>query len=198
MERVAKQGPPDREVQQAEAHNRHAHDRAGREGHAETRIEAVLRGVCRPAVGPGGYRHSDEAGKPGEKPSRDEGEGNEGRDEVEDKGERSEQDEKGDEHEADNGVLLLQVGHGAFLNRLADLFHGLRARVFSEHGNGLIESEKECHDRPHPCQPHHVDLASAAAALGERSGQGEEDENRCEHDELLLAVHRGFILLHVA
>ena len=110
------------------------------------------------------------------------------RDEVQAERQQRQQREHGDEHQADHRVLLLQVGHRAFLHRLADLLHPARAGVLPHHGDGLVQGEEQRGDRPDPGDPHQVGRAGPAP-LGEGPRERQHEEDRGDRENPTCAFH---------
>ena len=126
---VAQADKPERDVQNAEADDREAHDRAGREGNVQAVVQALMRGIGRAGIGGSGDLHADQAGehRPDatgqERKRRHSGKhlalGSKGDDQ---------QDDKYDcKHFCNSGILLLQVGVGTGADRRSDLDHLLVA-----------------------------------------------------------------------
>ena len=122
---VAQADKPERDVQNAEADDREAHDRAGREGNVQAVVQALVRGVGRAGIGGGSNLHADQAGEHRPDTTGQEGKrrhsgehltlGSKGNDQ---------QDDKYDcKHFCNSGILLLQVGVGTGADRRSDLDH---------------------------------------------------------------------------
>ena len=126
---IAQTDEPERDVKNAEADDREAHDRAGREGNVQAVVQALMRGIGRACIGSGGDLHADQAGKHRpdtagqERKRRHSGEhlafGCEGDDQ---------QDDKNDcKYFCNSRILLLQIGVGTGADRRSDLDHLLVA-----------------------------------------------------------------------
>ena len=149
---------PQRDVQNAQTHHGEAHDGTGGEGHVQTSVQALMRGVGRAGVGVGGDLHADQAGQHGpdaageEREGRDPGEhlsaGGEGYDDQ--------NDEYDSEYLGDRSVLALQVSVGTLTDGSGDLHHLLvTLRVLHDFVT-LQQGEDERHRRTDKADPEEV------------------------------------------
>jgi hypothetical protein len=127
-------------AQKAQAHDQQPRNGAAAEGHLHGGVQAASGGLGGTHVGAHRDVHADVAGQSGE--HRADGEPDGGGQTQE----GSDQEAENDADDGDGGVLAVQVGRGAFLNRGGDLLHALRAGGLGEdplHRDGAVD---ECDD----------------------------------------------------
>ncbi len=124
---------PERDVEQGQADDDEAHDRAAAEGDPEAGVEGVFGRVGRPRRGVGRGLHPEEAGQAGEEAAGEEGHRDPGVLDLEDEGHERQQDDQADEDHGHDLVLLFEVGHGAFADIGGDPGHVLGALALLFH-----------------------------------------------------------------
>ena len=121
----------ERHRKQGEAGHEHARHRPGLERHGQTRLQRGLRRFGRAHVGAHRNQHADETGGAGQERADQEAD----RDDPAEQ--HADQHEYHRAHDGDGGVLALQIGVGAFLNRLGDLLHAVIAGAGRQDGADL-------------------------------------------------------------
>ena len=133
LDEMVQNDVPERNVEQAEAHDHQSHHRTAAEGDLQAAVQRLPRGIGRTGRSVGRGLHAEVARKPREKAAGDEGEGNPAvlhPGAISQPGEKQRQRRKDD---ADDLVLLAQVGHGALAHVRGDLAHARRTLVLALH-----------------------------------------------------------------
>ena len=122
---VAQADKPERNVQNAEADDREAHDRAGREGNVQAVVQALVCGVGRAGIGGSGDLHTDQAGEHRPDTTGQEGKRRHSGEHLAlgSKGDDQQDDKYDCKHFCNSGILLFQVGVGTGADRRSDLDH---------------------------------------------------------------------------
>ena len=138
---------PERDIEQAEAHDDQSHDGAAAEGDLQAAVERLARRMGRAGRGVGCGLHAEETRKPREEPARQEGEGHPRVLHAGTVGQVGEQKRQGDEDDRDDLVLLAQIGHRPLADMCRDLTHALRALVLTLHPRVEDPRHGQCNDR---------------------------------------------------
>ena len=135
------------DAEQPQAHHQHAGDGAAAERDFERGVDALMRGLRGAHVGAHRDEHADIAGEPRENGAHREAAG---RGPAQSQTQRDEQDDPDD---GDGGVLPIQIGLGAGLNRRGDFLHARIARGLRQnpaHRNDAVEDRNNasCNRQP--------------------------------------------------
>ena len=144
---------PEGDVEQAEADDRKAHDRAGAEGNLQAAVEAFRAALGRARRGVGGGLHPDEAAERRKEAGGQEGDRHEGVEHAR-KRHRSENGDEHDERDEHDLVLPEKVGERTFAHMARDLLHavvpwrGLQHAEIEEDAGEKAQQRRERGDPP--------------------------------------------------
>ncbi len=142
MDERVQHDPPDRNIQQAEAHDGQTHHGAASERELKAAVQRALGGVGRPCRGICCCTHTYVSCQTGEETAGKECERYPGVLDMEAIGQKCEQNRKDNEYDNNYFVLLLQIGHRALTDVLGYLSHSRGAFVFLLH---LLEEDVRKH-----------------------------------------------------
>ncbi len=134
---------PDRDVEQGQADDDQAHDRAAAESDPQAGVERVLGRVGRPRRGVRRGLHPEESGQAGEEPAGEEGHRDPWILDLEDEGHEGQQEDQADKDHGDDLVLLFEVRHGTLADVGGDPGHMFGALAFLLHLMVEEPGEKE-------------------------------------------------------